>query len=117
MNFHTIPFLASGSSLLKLKIQLKHTDASFGTCDVWNYALDWYQVVLGCLRVPKNVFAKLALFEVKFSHRPKIDILKLIQIAPIFVKHYGYSLRGVILEPLRPLEKISDPHKRSLKQF
>ena len=76
MNFHTIPFLASGNSLLKLKIQLKHTDASYGTCDVWNYALDWYQVVLGCLRVPKNVFAKLAMSEVKFSHRPKIDILK-----------------------------------------
>ena len=41
---------------------------------------------------------------------------KLIQIAPVFVKHYRYSLRGVSLEPLRPLEKISDRQKRSLKQ-
>ena len=40
---------------------------------------------------------------------------KLIQIAPIFVKHYGYSLRGVILEPLRPLEKNFGPPQAFIK--
>ena len=40
-----------------------------------------------------------------------------VQIAPIFVNYYRYSLRGVNLAPLRPLEKISDPQKGSLKQY
>ena len=52
--------LAGGSSLLEPKNQPMHTDATYGTYDKWNnYALEWYQVVLGCLRVHKNVFTKL----------------------------------------------------------
>ena len=57
------------------KNQLMHTDATYGICDMWNYALEWYQVVLGCLRVHKSVFTKIAITEVNFSHRPKIAIL------------------------------------------
>ena len=68
-------FLAGGNSLLEPKTQLMHTDATYGTCDMWNYALEWYQVVLGCLRVHKTVFTNIALTEVNFSHRPKIAIL------------------------------------------
>ena len=41
---------------------------------------------------------------------------ELVQTAPIFVNYYKYSLRGVNLVPLQPIEKISDPQKRSLKQ-
>ena len=49
-------------------------------CNLWDLwyvklALEWYQVVLGCLRVHKNVFTKIAITEVNFSHRPKIAIL------------------------------------------
>ena len=40
---------------------------------------------------------------------------ELVQIATIFVNYYRYSLRVVKLTPLRPLEKFSDPQKRSLK--
>ena len=69
------PLLAGGNSLLEPRNQLMHTDATFGTCDKWNYALEWYQVVLGSLRVNKNIFTKIAMSEVNFSHRPKITIL------------------------------------------
>ena len=69
-------FLAGGNWLLQPNIQLMHTNAIYGTCDMWNYALDWYQVDLGCLSVPKNVFTKIVMSEVKFSHRPKNDILR-----------------------------------------
>ena len=68
-------FLAGGNSLLEPKTQLMHTNATYGTCDMWNYALDWYQVDLGYLRVPKNVFTKIVMSEVNFSLRPKIAIL------------------------------------------
>ena len=44
-----------------------------------------------------NVFTKIAVFEVNFSHRMKIAILGAIQIAHIFVKLYRYSLPGVNL--------------------
>ena len=71
--FPTIPFLAGGSLLFEPKNQLKHTDVYYVTCDMWTYALDWYQVVLGCLSVPMYVFfSKNDMFEVNFSHRPKI---------------------------------------------
>ena len=53
-----------------------HTSATYGTCDMWNYALEWYQVVLGCLRVHKNVFTKIPISEVNFSHSRKIAILR-----------------------------------------
>ena len=46
----------------------------------------------------------------------KSPYCELVQIAPIFVKYYKYSLRGVNLVPLRPPEKLSDPQKCSLKQ-
>ena len=46
----------------------------------------------------------------------KSPYCELVQIAPTFVNYYRYSLRGVNLVPLRPLEKISDPQKGSLKQ-
>ena len=46
----------------------------------------------------------------------KSPYCELVQIAPIFVNYYKYSLRGVNLVPLRPLEKISEPQKCSLKQ-
>ena len=69
-------FLAGGSSLLEPKNPPMYIDATYGTYDKWNnYALEWYQVVLGCLRVHKNVFTKIAITEVNFSHRPKIAIL------------------------------------------
>ena len=71
----TKPFLAGGSSLLEPKNQPMHTNATGGTCDKWNYALEWYQKILGCLEVHKNVFTKIAMSEVNFSHRPKITIL------------------------------------------
>ena len=74
--FTSKPFLAGGSSLSEPKNQPMHTDATNGTCDEWNYALEWYQVVLGCLRLHKNVFTKIAaVSEVNFSHRPKINLL------------------------------------------
>ena len=73
--FPLMPFLAGENSLLEHKTQPKHTDASYGTCDMWNYPLDWYQKVLGCLRVPMYVFTKNAIIEVNFSHCPKITIL------------------------------------------
>ena len=70
-------FLAGGSSLLEPKNRPMHTDATYGTYEKWNnYALEWYQVILGCLRVHKNVFTKnAAVSEVNFSHRPKINLL------------------------------------------
>ena len=40
----------------------------------------------------------------------------LVQIAPIFVNYYRHSLCGVILTPLQPRERVSDPQKCSLKQ-
>ena len=74
--FTSKPFLTGGSSLSEPKNQPMHTDATNGTCDEWNYALEWYQVVLGCLRLHKNVFTKIAaVSEVNFSHRPKINLL------------------------------------------
>ena len=82
----TKPFLAGGSSSLEPKNQPMHTDATYETYDKWNnYALEWYQVVLGCLRVHKNVFTKIDMSEVNFSHRPKITILWVGPNAPIFV--------------------------------
>ena len=68
-------FLAGGNSLLEPKTQLMHTDACYETCDMLNYALEWYQVVLGCLRVHNNVFTKIAITEVNISHCPKIALL------------------------------------------
>ena len=65
-------FLAGENSLLEPKTQLMHTGATYGTCDMWNYASEWYQVVLGCLKVHKNVFTKIAITEVNVSHCPKI---------------------------------------------
>ena len=62
-NFLIFPskhFLAGGSSLLEPKNQPMHTDATYGTCDKLNYALEGYQVVLGCLGVHKTVFTKIA---------------------------------------------------------
>ena len=110
--------MAGGSSLLEPKNQPMNTDATYETYDKWNnYALEWYQVVLGCLRVHKNVFKKIDMSEVNFSHRPKITIRWVGPNAPIFVHYKTYSLRGVILAPLRPLEKISDPQNGSLKQY
>ena len=73
--FPSTPFLAGGNSLLEPKTKLMHTDATYVTCDMWNYVLEWYQVVLGCLRVHTNVFTKIAITEVNISHRPKIAIL------------------------------------------
>ena len=74
--FLSKPFLAGGSSILEHQNQPMHTEATYGTYDKWNtYALEWYQVVLGCLRVHKNVFTKIATTEVNFSHRPKINLL------------------------------------------
>ena len=67
--------MAGGNSLLEPKTQLMHTDATYGTCDMWNIALEWYQVFLACLRVHKNVFTNIAKIEVNISHRPKIAIL------------------------------------------
>ena len=43
--FPTKQFVDGGSSSLEPKNQLKHTDASYGTYDMWDYAFDWYQVV------------------------------------------------------------------------
>ena len=74
--FPSKPFLAGGSSLSEPKNQPMHIEATYGTCDEWNYALEWHQVVLGCLRLHKNVFPKIAaVSEVNFSHRPKINLL------------------------------------------
>ena len=38
----------------------------------------------------------------------KLLYQQLVQIPPIFVNYYRYSLRGVNLTPLRPLENFSD---------
>ena len=74
--FLSKPFLDGGSSLLEPKNPPMHTDTTYRTYDKWNtYASEWYQEVLGCLRVHKNVFTKIAITEVNFSHRPKIAIL------------------------------------------
>ena len=75
MIFTSKPLLAGGNSFLEPRNELMHTDATYGTCDIWNYALEWYEVVLGCLRVHNNVFTKVAVTEVNISHRPKIAIL------------------------------------------
>ena len=58
--FPSKPFLAGGSSLLEPKTQLMHSDGTYDTYEMCNYPLEGYQVVLGCLRKPKNVFTKIA---------------------------------------------------------
>ena len=46
----------------------------------------------------------------------KLLYWELVPIALNVVKYYGYSLRGINLTPVRPLETFSDQEKRSSKQ-
>ena len=91
-----------------------------------------YRVEFGCYKIISNplpitktaavlgvldVLLRLSLGVPGFSSTvQKSPYWELVPIALIVVKHYGYGLSGVILVPLRQLEKFSDPQKRSSEQ-
>ena len=59
-----------------------------------------------------NILLRLSIGVLCFSSTVRKSLhYKLVPIAPIFVINYGYSLRGVNLTTLRPLENLSDPKR------